>query len=487
MATDFESYTHQQLLAMIASLDAETVKARGTQLTEAAKTIKEIGESLKKHRVKGWEGEAATAFETWVGQTGSATLRLADYSEAGGKWMTEAAQTMVEVKKNMPAYDTDAAADLKAARDFHNDPDSVKIGQIATVKLNGDHQKAVDALTKLAGSYDQSSTQMGKAEIPTFPPPPGEFRPSDEVSSSSYMARSSGSSGDGSGSGSSSFAPTAPRSEGSSDSPNRAVGHQPDATPHLPTDPAPVPSLPDRDVDVDLDHVATLPDKTLPPVTGLPSVPLPGPGPSGGPGPIAPISLPPIGTPIPSGGGPGGPGSKFQVPTPPLSKAGGTAGLLPRDTGIMGGRPVTTNGPSAGIPRGTVIGKEGGGQQGLGRGMGGGMHPGGGGPHVGGPGGSGVGRRLAMEPGGVVGGRQSPTVGRPATGAGGQPFTPGGSGLVRNSSGAASARGAMGHGGAGVHTPGNQRDQREGERPDYLAEDEETWQSDEHVVPPVID
>ncbi|KPI23198.1 hypothetical protein OV450_7434 [Actinobacteria bacterium OV450] len=484
MATDFEGYTHQQLLAMIASLDAETVKSRGTQLTEAAKTIKEIGESLKKHRVKGWEGEAATAFETWIGQTGNATLRLGEYSEAGGKWMTEAAQTMVEVKKNMPAYDTNAAADLKAAKDFHNDPDSAKLGQIATVKLNGDHQKAVDALTKLAGSYDQSSTQMGKAEIPTFPPPPPAFRPSDEVSSSSYIGRPGGGSGGGSGSGGSSYAPTSPRGEGPSDSPKLATGHQPDGIPHPTTGPAPDSSLPDRNVDVDLDHVATLPDKTLPPVTGLP--PVPGPGPTtGGTPPVLtpPISLPPIGTPIPSGGGPGG---KFQVTNPPLSKAGGTGGLLPRETGILGGRPVATNGPSAGIPRGTVIGQEGGGQQALGRGMGGGMHPGaGGGPHVGGPGGSGVGRRLAMEPGGVVGGRQTPTVGRPA--AGGQPFTQGGSGLVRNGSGAGSARGAMGHAGAGVHTPGNRRDQQNGERPDYLAEDEETWQSNDHVVPPVID
>ncbi|WP_327132277.1 hypothetical protein OG311_15375 [Streptomyces sp. NBC_01343] len=484
MATNFEGYTHQQLLAMIASLDAETVKTRGTQLTEAAKTIKEIGESLKKHRVKGWEGEAATAFENWVGQTGSATLRLGDYSEAGGKWMTEAAQTMVEVKKNMPAYDADAAANLKAAHDFHNDPDAQKMGQEAHAKLSGDHQKAVDALTKLAGSYDQSTTQMGKAEIPTFPAPPPAFDPP-KVDSGQDISRDGGGYGTGSGPGSSSYGASAPRAGGSSNEPGLTPGHQSETTPPPTTGPVPVPGLPDRDVDVDLDHVATFPDKTLPPVTGLPSSPVPGPGPSGGPmpGPVAPITLPPIGPPNPAGGGPGG---KFQVTTPPLGKVGGTGGPLPRDTGIMGGRPVTTNGPSAGIPRGTVIGQEGGGQQGLGRGMGGGMHPGSGsGPHGGGPGGSAMGRRLAMEPGGVVGGRQSAAIGRPTTG--GQPFTQGGSGLVRNGSGAGSARGAMGHAGAGIHAPGNRRDQQGGERPDYLAEDEETWQGNDRVVPPVID
>ncbi|MFF4100301.1 WXG100 family type VII secretion target [Streptomyces sp. NPDC001903] len=481
MATNFEGYTHQQLLAMIASLDAETVKTRGTQLTEAAKTIKEIGESLKKHRVKGWEGEAATAFENWVGQTGSATLRLGDYSEAGGKWMTEAAQTMVEVKKNMPAYDADAAANLKAAHDFHNDPDAQKMGQEAHAKLNGDHQKAVDALTKLAGSYDQSTTQMGKAEIPTFPPPPGEFTPSN-YNDGVDMERGGGAGGATGSSHGSSYSPSSP----SPSNPTGDVpGHQRDTTLPSPTGPTtPVPRLPDQDVNVDLNHVSTLPDKTLPPVTGLPTVPGPSPT-TGGTPPVftPPVALPPIGAPSPVGGGPGG---KFQVATPPLGKVSGTGGLLPRDTGIMGGRPVTTNGPSAGIPRGTVIGQEGGGQQGLGRGMGGGMHPGGGGgPHGGGPGGSAMGRRLAMEPGGVVGGRQSAPIGRPTTG--GQPFTQGGSGLVRNGSGAGSARGAMGHAGAGLHAPGNRRDQQGGERPDYLAEDEETWQSNDRVVPPVVD
>ncbi|WP_329313634.1 hypothetical protein OG723_15500 [Streptomyces sp. NBC_01278] len=482
MATNFEGYTHQQLLAMIASINPETVKTRGTDLAEAAEAIKAIGESLKKHRVKGWEGEAATAFEDWVSRTGNATLRLGEYSAAGGKWMTEAAQTMVEVKKNMPAYDTDAAANLKAAHDFHHDPDAQKMGQEASSKLSGDHQKAVDALTKLAGSYDMSTTQMAKTEIPTFPPPPEDFLPPSSVGGESYIARNGGGTNGASGSGASSYTPSAPRGGGSTEQ-GGVSSHQPDTSLPPTTGPTPVPGLPDRDASVDLDHVATLPDKTLPPVTGLPNVPTPGPGPSGGPGlgPVAPISLPPFGTPIPTGGGPGG---KFQVTTPPLSKAGGTGGLMPRETGIMGGRPVTTNGPSAGIPRGTVIGQEGG-QQAAGRGMGGGMHPGGGsGPH-GGQSGSGMGRRLAMEPGGVVGGRQSGAIGRPTTG--GQPFTQGGSGLVRNGSGAGSARGAMGHAGAGVHTPGNRRDQQGGERPDYLAEDEETWQSNDRVVPPVID
>lgn len=96
--TNFEGYTHAQLHAMIESLDPAKVQALGAKLTEAAKTIETIGTKLKDHKVKGWEGEAATAFQNWVSQAGSATLQLAEYSTAGGKYMAEAAQVMREVK-----------------------------------------------------------------------------------------------------------------------------------------------------------------------------------------------------------------------------------------------------------------------------------------------------------------------------------------------------------------------------------------------------
>ncbi|MGW4689437.1 WXG100 family type VII secretion target [Streptomyces sp. NPDC004244] len=485
MATDFEGFTHQQLLAMVASIDSETVKSRATQLTTATATIREIGNALKTTKVTGWEGQAAQAFASWADQAGSATLRLADLSEAGGKWMTEAAQIMVEVKKNIPPYDQSAADNLQTSKDFHNDPDAQKMGQEAWSKLSGDHQKAVDQLTKLAGAYEQSSTQIGKVEIPTFPPPPADFQPTGGYGSGDYVARDGGYGGGGSGSGSGggSFAPSSPRSDGPSSDPGGPG--RPDVSLPPTTGPAPVP-LPDKDVDVDLDHVAVTPDKTVPPVTSLPNLPAPGPN---GPNPVVP--MPPVGL-APVGGGPtlpggGGPTSKVpSIPSPPTSggKLGGLPPLLPRETGIVGGRQVTAGGPVPGIPRGTVIGTEG--PTGGGRaGGGGGMHPGMGGPHVAGPGGSAMGRRLAMEPGGVVGGRQPGVIGR--TPAGGQPFTQGGAGLVRNEAGTGSARGAAGHPAAGAHAPGNRREQQAGERPDYLSEDEETWRGNGRVVPPVID
>ncbi|MFD8952536.1 WXG100 family type VII secretion target [Streptomyces xanthophaeus] len=489
MASKFEGMSHAELHAMIAAIDPEVVRTRGTQLTDAAVAIKTIGAALKKHKVKGWEGEAARAFEEWVNQMGSATLVLADYSDAAGKQMTETAQIMYQVKPDpagqkgdMPPYNATADAATKAQLQTPR-------GMDALAKLNAEHGRAVDAMNKLAGRYSESSKVMDNSKVPTFPPPPAVLVP-DSANPYEDVARDGGGSGGGTASSRATGDVSSPSvSRGDSDDPGRTLGRQPQPDNTLPSTtvptPTPLPGLPDREVGVDIDSVIAPPNPTLPPTTGLPTGPSPV-----GPGPSLPVGLPPA-MPLPPITGmqrPVGPGPVGLGPIPGLPGQGGSGGkfvgpmgLPPRDSGIMGGRPVTPNGPGAGIPRGTVIGAEG--HQQTGRPVGGGgMGHGIGGGH-GVQGGSPVGRRLATEPGGVAGGRQAGTAGgRPVTG--GQPFTQGGSGLVRN--GGAGA-GAMGHAGAGTRTTGQRRDEQGGERPDYLAEDEETWQSNRRVVPPVID
>ncbi|MFB0629205.1 WXG100 family type VII secretion target [Streptomyces sp. AB3(2024)] len=471
MATDFEGYTHEQLLAMIASLDSATVVARATQLEGAAVAIKDIGESLRKHQVKGWEGVAADEFQKWVTRAGNATLRLADYSQEGSKWMTHAAQTMVEVKANTPKYDTSAAANLAAAHEFHNDPDAQQLGQTAHSKLSGDRHEAIQQLTKLAQSYDTSATQMNKAEAPTFPPPPKVFEPRG-VTPLTSVDRSTGSSS-ASGVGGASSAPSPSYGNVSTNQAVGVPGRHPSTGGDLSTGLAPTLLPPDRGVGVGLDHAATFPVTTLPPVTGLPGgggPVLPG---GGGPVPMPPapaLTLPPM---------PGVPGPGIRpLPSvrPPGAGIGGQVGLPPRDTGIVGGRPISAGPSGAGIPRGTVIGTEG--AQPGGRGVSGPMGAGVGSSPQGPRGTSPVGRRLAMEPGGVVGGRQATA---------GQSFTQGGSGLVRNGPGPGMTGSGLHQGIAGTSAPAERRRSQGGGRPDYLAEDEETWQGDRRVVPPVID
>ncbi|MFE3991220.1 WXG100 family type VII secretion target [Streptomyces goshikiensis] len=483
----FDGYSHEQLWAMVSGANEHVLKTRATSLVDAAKTIHDVGDALKKHKVQGWDGEAAQAFHDWVSQAGSATLRLAEYSKAGGESLGHAADVLSEVKKSA-LYDAteDAAlrANIEAARKHHNDPDAPIVRKQSTDTLTANQERAAAALLKLAERYDQSAKEMKAVEVPTFPPPPGDFVPS----SVSEM-RDSDRSGDGlGGTGASSYVPR---------SSSVAASHEPDwspgrtSRPDAPLPPTigpgstPAPVVPDHAVDVDLDHVATLPETSLPPSTSIP-----GPGPVPG-GPTPGGTPPPLTFPPMAGGGPGLPGIGPGGLPPGIApggkvggKIGGLAPVLPRDAGIVGGRQVPVSGPSGSIPRGTVIGE---GMQGGGRGMmGGGMGGGGlGGSHSG-PGGSMAGRRLAMEQGGVVGGRQ-PGVGGGRSTTGGQPFTQGGSGLVRNGSGTGPVGGAMGRGGAGVGSAGRRRDEQGGERPDYLSEDEETWQANRRVVPPVID
>ncbi|MFJ5634296.1 hypothetical protein ACIQF5_16840 [Streptomyces goshikiensis] len=487
MVTNFEGYSHEQLWAMVSAINPETVKSRATSLTTAATTIADIGEALKNHKVSGWEGDAALAFQNWVSRAGSATLRLSDYSKVGGEYMTLAAQVMIETKRDAE-YDAGATAKLQAnldaAKEFHNDPDAMKIGQQSYSTLTGNHQRAIDALTKLAQRYEESAKEMGSAEVPTFPPPPGDFVPQVDQYSSDYAQRGGG--GGVANTGGAAYA-AASSPGGIANEPDWVPGRDPKRDNALPStiEPGTIPGpvVPARDVDVDLDHVATLPE-TFPPTTSIPGPVSGGPNVGGTP---PPLTLPPM----IGGGGPGLPGVGPGGLPPGIApggkvggKIGGLAPVLPRDVGIVGGRQVPVSGPSGSIPRGTVIGE---GLQGGGRGMmGGGMGGGGLGGSHGVPGGSMAGRRLAMEPGGVVGGRQ-PGVGGGRSTMGGQPFTQGGSGLVRNGSGAGPVGGAMGHGGAGVGSAGRRRDEQGGERPDYLSEDEETWQANRRVVPPVID
>ncbi|MFE1781146.1 hypothetical protein ACFW9F_00780 [Streptomyces sp. NPDC059506] len=166
---------------------------------------------------------------------------------------------------------------------------------------------------------------------------------------------------------------------------------------------------------------------------------------------------------------------------------GGAAGIVggARGVGGVGGRGTAGVGGTAG--RGAAAG---GGAAGRGGAAGAGRPgmPGAAGAAAGGRSGAASGRAgaLARQKGGVVGG----TPGAGGAGRG----TAGGSGLHR-SRGAAQAAGGGGRPGgpmgAGVPRGRSDREReetrREGERPDYLVEDEETWATQRNVAPRVVD
>ncbi|GGS68248.1 hypothetical protein AB0E75_28965 [Streptomyces griseoviridis] len=177
---------------------------------------------------------------------------------------------------------------------------------------------------------------------------------------------------------------------------------------------------------------------------------------------------PTVGGPSTVGGGSAGggvPGGSSPAGTMPggAAAAGATRGGVPGRSGASGtaGRAVAGVGGAAG--RGAA-----GAASGAGSARGGAVRAGG----------------LARQSGGVVGGA-------PRAGAGAGRGTAGGTGLHR-SRGAAGGTGAVRRGGmAGV--PGGRTGQpkdeerREGERPDYLVEDEETWMPETNAAPRVIE
>jgi uncharacterized protein YukE len=160
---------------------------------------------------------------------------------------------------------------------------------------------------------------------------------------------------------------------------------------------------------------------------------------------------------------------------------GGSAGggAVGGGGGFVGGVPGAAAG--AGAARGATAGRPGAGgmagRAGTGAGAGAGAGAAkGGAARAGG---------LARQSGGVVGGT-------PKSGAGAGRGTAGGSGLHRSRGAAGGGAGAVRKGGM-VGVPGartgrpKDQEQREGERPDYLVEDEETWTPQRNVAPRVIE
>ncbi|GHA95576.1 hypothetical protein GCM10010392_22880 [Streptomyces clavifer] len=473
--TSFDGMSHKQMIAWLDQANSTAVQAVADRLAHAGTEIDKIAGELKiRPQWVTWEGEGAFSFRTWSADLANATLRLAEYSKGASKQLSNAADAIALAKAATPRPVGDPEANLEAALEARNDPDSAALVR----KLTEEREAVAAEMRKLSQTYNHSVAGFGKLDKPEFPPPPQAIAPEAtggrDNTNSHFSGQGAADGGARAGSGSASaptggFAPaggvTTPA--GSADGTSSVV------------------SVVQRPVGMEIAGVDTLPATTT-----IPPLAPPGPSGSGKPEvglPTAPMVLPPG-----IGGGPALPSTnavgRTGNPRPPMTAGNGHLGTNPmgrptRDGGIVGGRPVAQSPgrPTGGLPRGTVIGGDG---THAGRGAmghGGGMGGAGGGSQ----GGITGGRRLAGETGGSVGGRpQQP--GRTT----GRPFTPGGTGLVRGTTTGDGSRGVGQSGRGGAAAPQRARDPRrdEGERPDYLVEDEETWQQgSRRVVPPVID
>ncbi|MFJ4899700.1 WXG100 family type VII secretion target [Streptomyces sp. NPDC088727] len=515
--TNFEQASYQEMLNMVRGVDAAAIMARGTALVDAQTEIEKIGTELKEHVGRTtWKGAGGDAFREWGNGFANETLKLADYAGTAGTSLQTAGQALSEVAKVVQGH-PDAVSMCYA----DEAKEKARLKAVETAR-----NEAIPQMNKLASYYLMAEQSISMQEEPNFQPLPNAAVPKGPVDNQKAGYGSPGSSPGGT------YSVTGPQSGNTS-----TVDHQystvrpdgvspssPDGTPvvHTPQHVSAVPGAPDN-TGTNIDTVTmpqtptpTTPTGGLPPQvpsggghqTPLPPVVMPTPpgpsGPGGGPGRfvngskgdvghVRPPTINPDRGGVPPTGNPSRGGVEAARPPMGTPGRGGVEGVRPpmntrTDTGIHGGTPTQGGrsgvGPARGTARGTVVGGEkpststgrgmmqgrAGGAPGIAGGRAGATRPGG------------NAQRLVNEPGGTV---RAPR--GTQSGAGGE-FTPGGTGLVRESPRSGGAMGSMGGAMGGSQGKRRRPQRRDGEIPDYLAEDEETWGTgDDGVVPPVID
>jgi uncharacterized protein YukE len=546
--TRFVAHDPEELWAMVEPADGATATELGELLTQAAKTIKEIGGDLRTHSMAvEWDGEGGEAFRTWCNQAALATLGLGDYSESAGKWLGHAADTLHAVKPQLEILRKQSATarsvlDAHAAKatdvGSHGGGPSATEVKTAKTRYTNDSADAAGLMIKLAQSYTASTEQIDALEAPEFPKLPERFVPEvrgetpvsvptgqKSVTPVETSGRRTAVDSDTSGTGS---APqvSAPHHPAS-------LAHVPDRVPGGHTNPTNT-AIPTSTA---IDSVGTLPSTPSAPAAG--ADPLPGvSSPDGRTSSPSGVLLPGLGgtAMFPPGTGPGGgrpaygvrsslrmpsePGASGSsrvpgrgLPTSPVPGVSGAGTGTPRTSGkglpspasvrgtngITGGRPISPAGRSAGaIPRGTVVGGTSNEQQTpMGRG--------------GVAGGTSEGATPAARSGEGVPGREGTARGGPRSPAqsggiiGGQPkrapqrrralFTPGGEGLVRGAN--ANADGTLPQGGGttrgGSAAPPARADrsprgERTRDRSEGRVDDgSNRHQDDQRVIPPATD
>lgn len=504
--TSFEGHQLNALIDMVENSNPEHLESAGEALWKARDAIRRAGKELKDH-LKGvdWEGESGTAFRAFGTGLVAHAEKLGDFADSAGTQITVAGTGLASVKSAMPPRDrrmiqTDVKDILFPARTETNPQ------YAAALEVEKNRQEAINQINRLASYYSVSEEVLAGQEPPRFeeslgirmPKPHGNGNPSPVSGAFSESAEAL----DRPAVSNASVRSTA------GDSASVGVVSQPQGEV---LGPAP---LPDKGTATEINSVA--PPQAPMTVTATP--PLPSPTTSTGPTGMPPTTVPPpfmnttqgnpsrtagpptqrmtnpqtglgVGKAQPTGGGPvaKGPGGGPPVGRPSPMAGGGSSTSRPpvgpqspitgRST-ATGGRPIIGQGGTS-----TVGGPRGGGRTGI----------------VGGtPQSAPQGRAAAGASGqrGVIGGRGAAgATSRP----GGRPAQPSGAngvvGAPRNAAGTGSNAKGFTSGGAGlVRGPaGRQKSGREDDdngstRPDYLTEDEETWNAGRRgAVPPVVE
>ncbi|MFE6915915.1 mediator complex subunit 15 domain-containing protein [Streptomyces rubiginosohelvolus] len=507
--TSFEGFQLNSMIDLVENTKPEDLENAGKSLWDARDAIKKAAQELEDN-MKGvdWHGESGTAFRAFGKGLVAHARKLGDFADVAGTQITVAGTGLASVRSAMPPRDS---------RQVRKDPDDIEMpGRVAdnpeyqaALKVEKDRQEAINQINRLASYYSVSGEQLEGQEPPRFDKDLGIKMPQPIEGGPTPLPPSGTSTGGPETLGSSGAAGPSGRSFAEGSAPAGAAGRPPAEV--LGSAP-----LPDRTVGTEINTVA--PPQAPTPITATP--PQPSPTPTTGPPGVPPTFMPPgLTNPVQGGTqrstGPmgmprtvsqAGQGMGKAQPTgagpvakgqggPPIGRPGPMGG-----GGAFNGRPPV--GPQSQMPTASQSDVTGGR------------------PAVG-PGGTstGAGPRAGGR-NGIVGGtpQHAPPQGRAAAGGTGQRGVIGGHGAAAASSRpggratpASGANGVVGAprkaagagsnakgftaGGAGlVRGPSGRRDKgREDEangstRPDYLTEDEETWNAGRRgAVPPVVE
>ncbi|MFF8847525.1 hypothetical protein ACF08N_33240 [Streptomyces sp. NPDC015127] len=531
-SSDFEGRELNDLIRLVENTKPADLENAGAALWSARDALKDAAGELQSYVEKvDWQGESGEEFRSFGGALAEHARKLAAFADVAGTQITVAGTGLASVK--MPPRD-----DRAVKRKPHQIPPEERAANKAeydkAVQVEKDRQEAINQMYKLASYYTVSQQNLAAQEPPKFdrmlkaevPRPTATYRPpqseastgagqvggSARESAAESVVASQGT--DGSARKESIGTVNAPPPSTSMQIDSVTLQHPPTTTPPAPTPvspttgPSPAPTVPlppvtgmppGRDMTSRAVGKPGLPRTTGPsgppvgradtsrtsPVTGRPGpvgrqAGQPPMGRTGGTGPITSTGQGPV-TGRPGGTGPitstgKGPVTGRTGGTPPLvgrADTGKTTGpsRTGRADGIFGGRPQNATNKTSGsrIPQGKVIGADATpasrtwegrvGRQGVI-----GANPAKPDSRPGAP--------VAAGPNGVVG---APRAGGPGSRSGAGGFTQGGSGLVR---------GSKGH-----DKPENEEQERtDSSRPEYLTEDEQTWQARRrNAVPPVIE
>ncbi|MEY9841814.1 WXG100 family type VII secretion target [Streptacidiphilus sp. EB103A] len=219
--TNFEQFTHADLIKMMAGSNPQTVTKVGTTLAAASTHMQSLADDLATH-INGlvWDGEAGDAFKTWARQVVSATDTLAIFANNTAVAINMAGETLSSTQvPPIPAADQATVNAYKSqfgAQTYIGTDGEAKVAKPllstnpvlsgsnassaithlvtqetayqAQTRLDAAHQEAIGQMEKLGGAYVGAKSTLTVSTIPTFPPTPAALMP---PPGSGYQASSS--------------------------------------------------------------------------------------------------------------------------------------------------------------------------------------------------------------------------------------------------------------------------------------------------------